>query len=67
MLGYLLSAFIMYSIVFASGQKMMKCEGDGVVSTTPMELYDKVTAQGDTVRALKTAKADKVSIVIPRS
>lgn len=28
---------------------------------SPMELYEKLTAQGDQVRALKTAKADKVS------
>lgn len=55
----------MYSIVFASGQKMTDCQGDGVVSATPMELYEKLAAQGDKVRSLKTAKADKVSIVIP--
>lgn len=28
---------------------------------SPMELYEKLTAQGDQVRALKTAKADNVS------
>lgn len=28
---------------------------------SPMELYEKLTAQGNQVRALKTANADKVS------
>lgn len=28
---------------------------------SPIEIYEKLTAQGDQVRALKTAKADKVS------
>lgn len=33
---------------------------DAERTMTPMELYDKLTSQGDQVRALKTAKADKV-------
>lgn len=33
---------------------------DAERTMSPMELYDKLTSQGDQVRALKTAKADKV-------
>lgn len=32
---------------------------------SPLEVYEKLTAQGDQVRALKTAKADKVSAYLP--
>ncbi len=40
---------------------MTDCQGDGETATSPMELYEKLTAQGEQVRALKTAKAEKVS------
>lgn len=40
---------------------MTDCEGDGSVALTPLELYEKLSAQGDKVRTLKTEKADKVS------
>lgn len=40
---------------------MTDCEGDAVAAKSPMELYEKLNAQGETVRALKTAKAVKVS------
>lgn len=33
---------------------------DAERTVSPMELYEKLTSQGDHVRALKTAKADKV-------
>ena len=56
---------IVLSWPVGSGQKMTDCQGDGVVGATPRELYEKLTAQGDKVRILKTAKADKVRIVIP--
>lgn len=40
---------------------MSDCDGDGSVGSTPLELYEKLSAQGDKVRVLKTEKADKVS------
>ena len=47
------------------GQKGTHFIGEGVGGATTMELYEQLTAQGDKVRSLKTAKADKVSIMIP--
>lgn len=41
---------------------MTDCQGDVEAARSPMELYEELTAQGDQVRALKTAKADKVSV-----
>lgn len=41
---------------------MTDCQGDGEGAQSPMELYEKLTAQGDTVRTLKTTKAEKVSV-----
>ncbi|XP_062378276.1 tryptophan--tRNA ligase, cytoplasmic [Sardina pilchardus] len=41
---------------------MADCEGDGSVGLTALELYEKLSAQGDTVRALKTEKADKADV-----
>ncbi|KAL2098688.1 hypothetical protein ACEWY4_005168 [Coilia grayii] len=41
---------------------MTDCEGDGSAGLTPLELYEKLTVQGDTVRALKSQKADKADI-----
>lgn len=38
---------------------MTDCQGDR--GNGPMELYEKLTQQGDKVRALKTDKAEKVS------
>lgn len=42
---------------------MTDCEMDGAGGTSPMVLYEQLAAQGDQVRALKTAKADKVGIL----
>lgn len=42
---------------------MTDCPGERAMS--PLEVYEKLTAQGDQVRALKTAKADKVSAYLP--
>ncbi|XP_053701983.1 tryptophan--tRNA ligase, cytoplasmic [Synchiropus splendidus] len=39
---------------------MTECQGDGAPS--PMELYESVTAQGEKVRSLKTAKAEKAEV-----
>lgn len=33
---------------------------DAEKTMSPLELYEKLTSQGDQVRALKTTKADKV-------
>lgn len=41
---------------------MAECQGDGEGAKSPMELYETLTAQGEQVRALKTAKATKVSV-----
>uniref|UniRef100_A0A665UZV0 Tryptophan--tRNA ligase, cytoplasmic n=1 Tax=Echeneis naucrates TaxID=173247 RepID=A0A665UZV0_ECHNA len=41
---------------------MTDCQGDGDGANTPMELYDKLNVQGEKVRALKTAKAEKAEI-----
>lgn len=41
---------------------MTDCQADGEGAKSPMELYEKLTEQGDQVRVLKTAKADKVSV-----
>lgn len=40
---------------------MTDCGGDGSLGLSPLDLYEKLTAQGDTVRELKSQKADKVS------
>lgn len=40
---------------------MTDSQGDCAVAVSPMELYEKLNAQGDKVRHLKTAKAEKVS------
>ena len=42
-----------------SVKKMTDCQGEG--GKSPMELYEKLNAQGDQVRSLKAAKAEKVS------
>lgn len=44
---------------------MTDCPGDGERAMSPMELYEKLTTQGDQVRSLKNAKADKVSLYLP--
>ncbi|KAG7259702.1 hypothetical protein CRUP_017140 [Coryphaenoides rupestris] len=44
-----------------SGYKMTDW-GQGDAGMSPMELYEKLTAQGDKVRTLKTAKADKTEV-----
>ncbi|KAK0153373.1 Tryptophan--tRNA ligase, cytoplasmic [Merluccius polli] len=41
---------------------MTDSQGDGVGGVTAMDLYEKLTAQGDKVRSLKTAKADKAEV-----
>uniref|UniRef100_A0A8C7F5R4 Tryptophan--tRNA ligase, cytoplasmic n=1 Tax=Oncorhynchus kisutch TaxID=8019 RepID=A0A8C7F5R4_ONCKI len=41
---------------------MTDCLGDGAGDMTPMDLYEKLTSQGDTVRTLKTEKAAKADI-----
>ncbi|KAG7224163.1 hypothetical protein INR49_019898 [Caranx melampygus] len=41
---------------------MTDCQGDGAAAKSPMELYAKLNGQGETVRALKTAKAEKAEI-----
>ncbi|XP_030627447.1 tryptophan--tRNA ligase, cytoplasmic [Chanos chanos] len=41
---------------------MTDCEGDASVDLSPMELYEKLTAQGDKVRILKTEKAAKADV-----
>ncbi|KAF3844961.1 hypothetical protein F7725_008124 [Dissostichus mawsoni] len=41
---------------------MAECQGDGEGAKSPMELYEKLTAQGEQVRALKTAKATKADV-----
>uniref|UniRef100_A0AAQ4QBN0 Tryptophanyl-tRNA synthetase n=1 Tax=Gasterosteus aculeatus aculeatus TaxID=481459 RepID=A0AAQ4QBN0_GASAC len=43
-------------------KKMTDCQGDGEGTNSPMEVYEKLTAQGEEVRALKTAKAEKAEI-----
>ncbi|TDG98914.1 hypothetical protein EPR50_G00205460 [Perca flavescens] len=43
-------------------KKMTDCQGDAEVAKSPLELYEQLTAQGDEVRTLKTAKADKAEI-----
>ncbi|KPP61547.1 tryptophan--tRNA ligase, cytoplasmic-like [Scleropages formosus] len=40
----------------------MDCQTDDTGSLTPMELYEKLSAQGDKVRTLKTEKAPKPDI-----
>lgn len=44
-----------------SVKKMTDCQGDGEGAKSPMELYERLTEQGNKVRSLKTAKAEKVS------
>ncbi|CAB1334900.1 unnamed protein product [Coregonus sp. 'balchen'] len=41
---------------------MTDCQGDGAGDMTPMDLYEKLTSQGETVRTLKTEKAAKADI-----
>ncbi|KAG9336415.1 hypothetical protein JZ751_002762 [Albula glossodonta] len=41
---------------------MTDCQEEGPGNATPMEVFEKLTAQGDKVRALKTEKADKADI-----
>lgn len=41
---------------------MTDCLGDEAGDMTPMDLYEKLTSQGDTVRTLKTEKAAKADI-----
>lgn len=43
---------------------MTDCQGDGEGASTPMELYERLGAQGDKVRSLKSAKAEKVSNLV---
>ncbi|KAF1374779.1 hypothetical protein PFLUV_G00232630 [Perca fluviatilis] len=43
-------------------KKMTDCQGDAEGAKSPLELYEQLTAQGDEVRTLKTAKADKAEI-----
>lgn len=44
-----------------SVKKMTDCQGDCEGAVSSAELYEKLNAQGDKVRQLKTAKAEKVS------
>lgn len=53
--------YLVYYCYLARVRKMTDCQGDGEGAKSPVELYEKLTAQGDKVRALKTAKAEKVS------
>uniref|UniRef100_A0A3P8TMY8 Tryptophan--tRNA ligase, cytoplasmic n=1 Tax=Amphiprion percula TaxID=161767 RepID=A0A3P8TMY8_AMPPE len=41
---------------------MTDCQADGEGANSPMELYEKLNAQGEKVRSLKTAKAEKAEI-----
>ncbi|XP_036448966.1 tryptophan--tRNA ligase, cytoplasmic isoform X1 [Colossoma macropomum] len=41
---------------------MADCQGDGSPDLTPMELYEKLNAQGEKVRGLKSEKAAKTEI-----
>ncbi|KAG7466455.1 hypothetical protein MATL_G00164910 [Megalops atlanticus] len=41
---------------------MTDCQAEGPVNTTPMDLYEKLSTQGDKVRTLKAEKADKADI-----
>lgn len=41
---------------------MTDCQEDAACHLAPLELYEKLTHQGDQVRALKSEKAAKVSI-----
>ncbi|XP_064185471.1 tryptophan--tRNA ligase, cytoplasmic [Anguilla rostrata] len=41
---------------------MTDCQAEGPGNMTPMELYEKLTAQGEKVRTLKTQKADKADV-----
>lgn len=51
---------LFFSSYFAV-KKMTDCQGDDEGAMSPMELYEKLNAQGDKVRTLKSAKAEKVS------
>lgn len=53
-----------YELFFTSYfavKKMTDCQGDGEGTMSPMELFEKLNAQGEKVRSLKSAKAEKVS------
>lgn len=41
---------------------MTDCQPDGEAAKSPMELYERLNAQGEKVRSLKTAKAEKAEI-----
>uniref|UniRef100_A0A669DRF8 Tryptophan--tRNA ligase, cytoplasmic n=1 Tax=Oreochromis niloticus TaxID=8128 RepID=A0A669DRF8_ORENI len=41
---------------------MTDCQGDGEGTMSPMELFEKLNAQGEKVRSLKSAKAEKAEI-----
>lgn len=43
-----------------SFNRVTDCPGAGDRAMDPLELYEKLTAQGEQVRALKKAKADQV-------
>nr|XP_057947456.1 tryptophan--tRNA ligase, cytoplasmic [Doryrhamphus excisus] len=42
--------------------RMTDCKGDGEAVKSPMELYEKLSEQGDKVRTLKSAKAEKAEV-----
>lgn len=48
---------------WSSVKKMTDCQGEGAKS--PMEIYENLTDQGEKVRSLKTANAEKVSVCKP--
>lgn len=53
-----------YELFFTSYfavKTMTDCQGDGEGTVSPMELFEKLNAQGEKVRSLKSAKAEKVS------
>ncbi|XP_036397987.1 tryptophan--tRNA ligase, cytoplasmic [Megalops cyprinoides] len=41
---------------------MTDCQAEGPINATPMDLYEKLSAQGDKVRTLKAEKADKADV-----
>ncbi|XP_068436276.1 tryptophan--tRNA ligase, cytoplasmic [Clinocottus analis] len=43
-------------------KKMTDCSGECEGAKSPLELYEKMVAQGDEIRALKTAKAEKAEV-----
>lgn len=52
---------MMFIVVLLSVWKNMT---DSQGEVTPLELYEKLNVQGEKVRSLKTAKAEKVSNLI---